>query len=528
MGGPVDETPPKLLESSPLIESINTKPEKITLTFDEYVKLDNPSKGIIITPRINKDEVIFTAIKNSIVIELNQELEDSTTYVFDFQKSVVDISEENPAENLKLVFSTGSTIDSLQLSGKINFTFPDNKIDYKNVLVGIYPIGDTTDIFTAAPYYLSQVDTLGNFAISNIKNGNYLAYAWRDENGSLKAEFKSEDYDFLTDTIELNQNATDLLFNLSKADITPLRILRTGNFGKNFDIILNKNPIEKDVKSIDQTIEYQYNTGDKRIRIYPKIAYPDSSQFHIKLQDSVGFSIDTLIWAKFPESERRPEKLTVSANSGKNFYQNLEIELKFNKPIARINTDSLYIHYDTASFIRIDESMFYLKDSSSSDILKIQLTLPDSLTKDIFSLKAADSTFVDYEGEYNENELLANYKKLKREAYADEITGSIEGANLPLIVQLIDSKSEIIKEQYLENSFNYSFQLIEPGNYKIRVIEDSNKNGRWDPSNFTKKINAERVFYFRNEETKDEITVRAGWTLADQNITASPKTGFEK
>ena len=223
-GGPRDEDPPVLQESNPTPESLNATPEIITLTFDEYIKLDNPSKGIVITPRINKDEVEITALKNIVTIKLNQELEDSTTYVFDFQKSVVDISEENPAENLKLVFSTGNSIDSLKISCKVNFYFPPAKPDYEGVLVGIYPLGDTTDVLTAPPYYLSQVDTAGHFAITNIKNGQYLAYAWKDANGTLKAEHKSEEYDFVLDTLLLEQNIENVFFNLSKADITPIRI----------------------------------------------------------------------------------------------------------------------------------------------------------------------------------------------------------------------------------------------------------------------------------------------------------------
>jgi uncharacterized protein (DUF2141 family) len=528
MGGPIDEDPPLLLESNPKSESLNISPEKITLTFNEYVGLENPTKGIIITPRINKDKVTFTANKNTVTVALNQDLEANTTYVFNFQKSVVDISEKNPAENLKLVFSTGAFIDSLSLGGKVNFTFPDNRLDFKNVLVGIYPVGDTTDVFTAPPYYLSQVDSSGNFKVTNIKNGKYLAYAWKDENGSLKAEFKSEEYDFLKDTLEMEQDVSGLIFNLSKADFTPIRILRTANIGRNFDFILNKNAVEAQVKPKNQIIDYQFIKSEKRLRIYPKESHKDSIQFQIHLKDSVGFSIDTLIWAKFPESERKPEKLTVSANSGKSFYRNLAIDLKFNKPLSQINPDSLYVQYDTASFIRIDRSMYFLEDSSKADQLNIRMNIPDSLTKEIFTLKAADSTFRDIEGVYNDSPLLANYKKLKGEAFADEISGTITGAKLPLIVQLIDSKDQLIKEVYLENSPLYSFTLVEPGNYKLRVIEDLNGNRRWDPANFPRKINAERVFFYTNQETKNELTIRAGWTLSDQNITASPPTGITK
>lgn len=527
-GGPRDEDPPILQEANPTDQSLNTKPETITLTFDEYVKLENPSKGIVITPRINKDEVEFTALKNVVTVKLNQELEDSTTYVFDFQKSVVDISEDNPAENLKLVFSTGNSIDSLSLSGKVNFYFPASKTDFKDVLVGIYPVGDTTDVLTAQPYYLSQVDTAGNFTITNIKNGKYMAYAWKDANGTLKAEHKSEDYDFVLDTLHLNENISGLTFNLSKADITPIRILRSATFGQNYDIVLSRPAVSTKLENEQLGNRYFYTSNDTRIRIYSDEAQSDSIPFQATLSDSVGFSKDSLIWAKFPESERTPEKLTVSANSGKNFFQNLEAELKFNKPLKSVNTDSLYIAYDTASVIPITREMMSLPDSSRRDILHIRFSVPDSLSQEIFTVKAADSTFTDVENQINETSLTANYRKLKREGLADEISGAITGAQPPFIVQLVNSKNELAHEQFLESSTTFSFKMVEPGTFKIRVIEDLNGNKRWDPSNFTERRLAERVFYFSNAEGQPNLVIRSGWSLQDQNIQASPPTGLPK
>ena len=527
-GGPRDEEPPILKESNPKNQSLNTKPEEITLIFDEYIKLENPTKGIVITPRIKKDEVEFTALKNIVTVKLNQELEDSTTYVFDFQKSVVDISEDNPAENLKLVFSTGNTIDSLSISGKILLPFPGQKIDFENVLIGIYPLDDTTDVFTAQPYYLSQVDSTGNFTLSNIKNGQYKAYAWRDSNGSLKAEPKSEEYDFILDTLNLESDLNNVSFNLSKADITPIRILRTASFGQNFDLVLNREPIETKLENEGIGKEYFYTNSNSRIRIYPTSSKTDSIPFQLSVKDSVGFTKDSLIWAKFPVSERKPEKLDVTANSGKNFYQKLEVELSFNKPIKSIKTDSLYLAYDSASKIQITESMMFFKDSTKRDLLNILLNIPDSLKQEIFTIKASDSTFLDIENQYNEKSLSANYRKLERKNLADGISGSIIGAKPPFIIQLMNEKNELIKEQFLENSTNYSFQLVEPGTFKIRVIEDQNGNKRWDPSNFTQKRLAERVFYFYNEEQEQALIIRSGWTLEEQNIQATPPTGLSK
>jgi len=247
-------------------------------------------------------------------------LEDSTTYVFDFQKSVVDISERNPAENLKLVFSTGNQIDSLNLSGSLRFAFSEGSEDYKNVLVGIYPLDDSTDVFTAPPYYLGQVDTLGQFNLNNLKAGTYRAYAWKDNNGNLKADYKSEDYDFLPDTVYLSPEKKDSAnFNLAKSDLTPIKILRTGNFGKNFDIILNRNPLERKVEIKGLGEDIFYVQGDKRIRFYPKNAIQDSLRLNLSIQDSVGFRKDSVIWAKFPASERKPENLSIQCQFREEF-----------------------------------------------------------------------------------------------------------------------------------------------------------------------------------------------------------------
>uniref|UniRef100_UPI004047C39E Ig-like domain-containing protein n=1 Tax=Algoriphagus sp. TaxID=1872435 RepID=UPI004047C39E len=526
MGGPRDEDPPLLIESLPKDQSVNTKPERIVLTFDEFVGLDNPGKGVVITPKVNKDLVEFTSLKNSITVLLKQDLEDSTTYVLDFQKSVVDISERNPAENLRLVFSTGSQIDSLNISGQLRFPFSESKEDYKNVLVGIYPLNDSTDVFSAPPYYLAQVDTLGKFSLKNLKSGHYRAYAWKDVNGNLKADYKSEEYDFLPDTISLTPETTDsLFFNLTKADLTPIKILRSSNFGKNFDIILNRNPLLNEVENDLLGKDLFYVQGEKRLRFFPKKPILDSIPIKISLQDSVGFSSDSLIWAKFPDSGRKPEKLDIQINSGKSFYQDLDIQLTFNKPVNQINLDSLQLKIDSL-FIPIQKHMLSFVDSSKRDVLHIKVFLADSLQTELVTLIAPDSTFQDIEGEYNEKKVEANYRKLVRKNLADGISGEVIGTEGPLIIQLINGKKEITYKQVLDTKTKFSFSLLDPGTYTLRVIEDSNGNGIWDPSNYMQRKLAERVFYYKGEDQTRDLIVRGGWTIEDLLISATPATGL--
>ena len=528
MGGPQDEDPPKLISSTPADQSTSISPEKIVLTFDEYVGLENANKGVVITPKINKDLVEFTALKNTITVLLKQELEDSTTYVFDFQKSVVDISERNPAEKLKLVISTGGQIDSLNLSGSLRFPYSEGNEDYKNVLVGIYPLDDSTDVFTAPPYYLGQVDTLGNFNLSNLKAGSYRAYACRDNNGNLKTESKSEDYDFLPDTIQLNPSSIDsAFFNLSKADLTPIKILRTTNFGKNFDVILNRNPVKTTVEVEGLGENLFYIQGDKRLRFYPKNAGTDSIPLKLTVQDSVGFSKDSLVWAKFPASERKPEKLSIEVNSGKSFYQNLNMRLTFNKPITNIRLDSLRLQADSV-FIPVRREMLSFADSSMRDVLRIQAFIPDSIDSDLITLVAADSTFQDIEGAVNEKPLQANYKKLERKELADGISGEIRGAAAPLVVQLMNGKKEVAYESIVEKGNKFSFSLLEPGTYSLRILEDRNGNRIWDPSNYQMRKSAERIFYYEGEDQTRDLVVRGGWTVEDLVIRATNASGLKK
>lgn len=528
MGGPKDMDPPIAIDMLPKDQSLNVKPKKIILTFNEYVKLDNASKNIIITPKIDKDKAVITAIKDQVIIELNQELEDSTTYVINFQKSVQDLSEENPAENLKLVFSTGASIDSLKFSGHVNTYFSNKRSKITDAIVGLYPLNDTTNVFIASPYYLSQVDSSGNFLITNIKKGEYKAYAWSDDNNSLKAEYKSEAFDFLSDTISISQDINGVNFNLSKGDQTPIRLLRSSPSNSQYSVILNRPAKDIEIKNDLLGSEIFYNTEDKKINFFPKNPLTDSTEIFLNLRDSVGYSIDTAIWVKFEESNRKADKLSVNANSGLSFYQNMPIELKFNKPIIDIKLDSLYLSYDTASVIPINQDMLMFKDSLRRDILTINALIPDSIPFEVITLNAKDSTFMDIQGEYNETVIKANYKKLKRETLADNISGSITGTEGPFIVQLLDSKGEVKREQYIETGNKFNFKLIEATNYQIQVIVDKNGNRRWDPANFEQNRSAEPVFSYLNEETGTAIvTIRGGWTLVDLVIKAAKESGLE-
>ncbi|KEO73575.1 Ig-like domain-containing domain [Anditalea andensis] len=527
MGGPKDEIPPVFLSSNPADQSLRVKPEEIVMDFSEFVKVENANKQLIVTPRIDKQELEIVAIKNRVRIKLNQELEDNTTYVFNFQQSVKDITENNPAENLKLVFSTGDEIDSLNFSGRARFMFPSKDKTIKDVLVGLYEIQDTTDIFTASPYYIAQADTAGRFNITNIKAGTYRAYAWKDINNSLKAESKTEPYAYFTDPILIDQHIEDVHFNIFPGDLTYFRVNRTSPSGTNYDLVLSKPPVQIEIDHPDINTELFYRVSDRTLRLYHTRLRDDSTQVRLNIMDSVGFRIDTTLYARFEESTRNKEKLDITADSGKGFVNNLTAVLTFNKPLSEVYFDSLMIRYDTAGVIPITRQYLSLPDSTDFTRLQISMPIADTLRAGTYTVYAADSTFRDVEGLYNESRLEANYKKIKAETLTDEISGIVNTDELPIIVQLLNRRGEIVKEVYLTTINRFSLTDIEAGDYQLRAIIDRNSNRRWDPGNFTDNTLPEPIYYYQNPTNQSrDFMLKAGWSNTALNINPIRETGL--
>ncbi len=528
MGGPKDEEAPTLLSSNPKDQSLNIKPKEIILTFDEYIKTDNPTRNILITPSLQKDKMEILAVKNELRIKLNQELEDSTTYVFNFQKSIQDISESNPAENLKLVFSTGNMIDSLSFSGKVEYIMPQKKPDIEDVIVGLYRIeDDTMDVFTDPPYYLTQTDTAGRFEITNIKAGTYRGYAWHDTNNTSKAEDKSEDYGFIADTIRIHENVRDAHFNIYRGNLSVFKINRSSASGGNYDIVLSKIPSKFTINQEGIGSDLTYRIKDKNIRLYHEVLPNDSIPIRLNAVDSVGFKVDTTLYAKFEESERKLEKLEITLAKEKEFLGTIKTHITFNKPLASLSYDSLFIQYDSAAYINIGSENVYLEDSIVRSKLWIEVPVQDSLSNATYQLFAADSTFMDVEGLYNEKEIKTNFKKLNEENLADEVKGKVLTELSPLIVQLRSKDGTIVKEQYLNEGNEYTFKKIPAGEYQIQVIADLNNNKKWDPGNYLERRQPEPIFYYFDAEKRSNlILLRGKWTLQNININERRASGL--
>jgi hypothetical protein len=173
-GGKKDTLAPVVINSIPLNKSKNYKGKKIELNFNEYVAIKNLNQELLITPSIGNYETRIRPMGLTLV--LDSTLKDSTTYTFNFRNAIEDIAEQNKGKNIKLVFSTSNSIDSLKIQGRDCYLLTNKKAN--NVTIGLYPYTDTLSIDKAKPYYFVRTDTSGIYALENLPTEISSLYAY--------------------------------------------------------------------------------------------------------------------------------------------------------------------------------------------------------------------------------------------------------------------------------------------------------------------------------------------------------------
>lgn len=197
-GGPYDEDPPVLLKCSPELYATNNKQKRISLTFDEFVQLENANEKVVVSPPQIETPEIKTNGKR-VEVRLLDSLRANTTYTIDFSDAIVDNNEGNPLGDFAFAFSTGETIDTLQVSGTV--LDASNLEPIKGILVGLHSnLADSA--FTSLPFArVARTDSRGRFTIRGIAPGTYHVYALQDVDQNFIFSQKSEMIAFSDDTI---------------------------------------------------------------------------------------------------------------------------------------------------------------------------------------------------------------------------------------------------------------------------------------------------------------------------------------
>lgn len=499
-GGPKDTTPPVLIKADPENLTTEFKAKKIRLYFDEYIKLEDVQNQLIVSPplKYNPEVTPQGGASKYVEVILKDTLLENTTYTLNFGQSIVDNNEGNPNSFLTYVFSTGTYIDSLTVSGVVKDAFNVKADEFISVM--LYEIDtaytDST-IFNKPPNYLTNtLDSATIFQLKYLKAGKYALFAIKDESKNNVFDQNIDKIGFIEDTVTL---PTDTVFLLNLFKEIPNYSLKTPNYAAANKII------------------FGYSGGDEKLDVAALTEFPDSIRTLVVKEpekDTLNywftpFEIDSIIFKVTNESLKKIDTFTVktrklvsdslmlipSHRNKINFADEFHITTSI--PIVTIDTTRIAIfnkdttevnfktHLDTA-LNRI--SMQFEKEPDETYYLNL---LPDFVT--------------DFFGDTNDT---INYR-LSTGGYADfgnlrlNLAGDI---TYPIIVQLTDEKGKLYREIYVPEAKALDFNTLEPGNYLIRIIIDNNANGKWDTGNYLRKIQPEKVIYYPTA-----IEMRANW-----------------
>jgi len=498
-GGEKDIEPPVITKESPDNFSINFTDDEIRINFNEYIKIKNVLKQLIISPPMKTQPEItpLGGASKEIRIKIYDTLQPNTTYAFNFGQSIVDNNEENPYAFYRYVFSTGDYIDSLSVSGNILDAEKREPEDFISVM--LYDVDSTfTDsvIYKETPKYITNtLDSTTTFKLENLKAGKYLMVALKDENSSNKYEQKTDRIAFREEFITIpTEESFELKLFKEEADF---RVIRPKQVAGNKIMF----PYQGDGEKLKITFHSQKPAGF--ISRVTKDTKADSLYFWYNTKfeaDSLLFSVSNKAYQdSMYVNLREMKKDTLTVRTVKSSGLKLDdiVEIEGSVPfkaidiakISLMDKDSLTVDFKTR-LDSIQNRYVFDFEKKEDDNYKMEL-LPGALT-DLF-----ENT--------NKDTLSYSFRTKEASDYGNARV-NVYNAEYPIIIQLTNSKGEVIAEKYSEKPEPIDFESLNPGKFYLRIIYDTNKNGKWDTGNYLKKIQAERISHY-----PDQLDIRANW-----------------
>ena len=507
-GGPKDTIPPILIRSNPANNQTNVSGNEIVLEFSETVILKEPKEEIIIIPTPGKD-VNYLFRRNIITVQTKKPFEKDVTYSVAFRQAVRDITEGNPAEDLRLAFSTGPHIDSLQLFGSVEI-LPDATPGAKYTVALFQQ--DTFNLFKHSPTYFTRADKNGRFTIPNLKPGKYRIYTFEDKNKNLKCDSQSERFGLYPDTVYLPQQRDSLRLSAVKVDCRPLKLNNYRNISDYGLIRLNKNILRYTLTEIKSKIAVPTIASATKAEItyYPRGTSEDSTQVRLTAQDSIGQKLDSTFYIKKTKSKPIKENFRVTLDKVTYTHTTQEwlITGEFSHPIISRPPDSIELYIDTIFYTRAPITKLDYDSLLPRITIFTKYQLKDSLISKPWIAAFPMGTFISLRQDSSK----AISKKAiirTKENMARLIVQSISSEKS--LTELVTDTSLPIETQKTKTT--NTFINLDPAKIFLRRIQDTNGNGKWDYGNPLNNVPPERIKYYINTEGKKDIPLRANWEV---------------
>lgn len=501
-GGLRDTIAPVILRSVPDNYTSNFKNNEIRITFDEFIKLKDISKELIISPPLKYPPVITPlSVSKVLKIKILDTLKDNTTYSFNFGNSILDNNEGNLFPNYKYVFSTGSYIDSLYLKGSvIDALLPQTDLPTTLMLHKVDQAYNDSLVYLEKPTYITTTtDQTNNFEFRNLKEGTYQLIALKEQTRNFTFQPKTDKIGFYKDLITIpTDSAFELKLFKEVPDFKPIR-----------PKLESSNRIAFGYEGKPDTYQISLLTPMQEDFQYRVIKQPgkDTLNFWFKpkiTKDSLVFvtknnlQIDTTT-VRFRELYSDSLRLTAINNRWISLEDTLK--LKANTPLVAIDAEKISVQ--TKDSLAIDfTAQLNLKENTAQIVF-------DKQEEQLYRITLGQGALTDYLE--NISDSIAFKQQVKPTADFASVFLTLDNADeFPLLIELVNKKFEVVRQAYLESNSPVVFKYVNPGNYFIRLVMDQNKNKIWDSGNFLEKRAPERVVYYPSI-----IELRANWSWSE-------------
>jgi hypothetical protein len=578
IGGVKDSIPPKLIRSVPVNYSGNYKEKNLVLEFDEYFTMKNIQQQLVISPPMKEKPKIILKSKK-LIIDLKNDLKDSTTYTLNFGDAIMDLHENNPLKDFEFVFSTGNVVDSLLFKGKILNAFDHKPVE--NMLVMLYKnYSDSTPVKQIPDFY-DKTDKMGVFSIRNIASAKYRIFALKDVNANYLFDKPNEEIAYLdtliipsakfsqfTDTIKVTKkNAVssdslvkryktvffpDTLMLYSFQEDTKKQYIAGNNRPEKMRCVLAfGRPVKTEVKMklLNNLASAPYFTLEQNLMkdsltywLNDSLIYnADSLQWQVSYEklDSLKrpyTEVDTIVFKYSKKQETEPTDKKSDKGKRNTKLQEANTKIIKNKRVScdiesakTLNLGEnivLQTPYPLVKFNLSGIKLWELKKDTVYKELKFKI-IPDSALIRKFFISSdwkedtkyrllMDTTAVADIYSNAYDTLKVDFITRKEADYATLILEIIDLAE-PVVLQIIEEPSRIAKVLYIDKPQKMKINYLNPGKYRLKMLFDPNRNRNWDTGNYLKNVQPEKVLFYNGEVTaKVNFDLVIRWNVKGQ------------
>lgn len=500
-GGPKDTIAPEIIKSNPKNYQTNFNGKTIHIDFNEYIKVKDINKQLIISPPMAKKPNITPqgSASKYIEIKLLDSLKPNTTYSFNFGQSITDYNEGNPYSQFKYVFSTGNYVDSLKVTGKVEDAYEENTEDYINVMLYDATTFKDSTLYKETPIYVTNtLEKNTAFSLENIKEGTYYVAALKDKNNDFKFQTKTDKIAFLKEPIKLpSKEQYNLKLFKEKQALKTYKPTQESNnkFFMGFEGDVKNLKIAYKKNGVLEPLAHAKHPSENKDTL--QLFIPKNSKDSLTvLVEKEGYS--KIYTMKINNLKEADSLLITLKNPTNNTYKDLP-KLKTTTPVKKINESLIHLLRKDSSKVTFstkintynqEVELIFDKEENENYTLKL---FPNAI-EDIYESKNDSLKFTFNSGKLSDfgnlNLRLKNCKKF------------------PFVVEIIAEDKTIVGKAYCEKESAVFFEAIKPSLYTVRIYYDENKDKEWNTGNYLLKKQPETLFYMPGK-----IDVRANWDV---------------